>query len=137
MKSYSQSKLGNLLFAFELDRRLRAAGSRIVSVAAHPGVANTNLFVKGDRSAFQRTMRGVVNEIVGVVLNTDAEGALPTLYAATSAEAEGGGYFGPQGFREMRGHTVGPAKVFPQASDEAAAARLWSVCEELTGTKLL
>lgn len=137
MKSYAQSKLGNLLIAFELDRRLRAAGSRIESIAAHPGVANTNLFTAGDLSPTMKTMRRVFNEIVGVVMNTDAEGALATLFAATSDEAVPGGYYGPQGFREMRGHTVGPAKVFPQAKDEAAAARLWQTCEQLTGTKML
>jgi NAD(P)-dependent dehydrogenase (short-subunit alcohol dehydrogenase family) len=137
MRFYRQSKLGNLLIAFELDRRLRAHGSRIESIAAHPGVANTNLFTAGDLSPFQKQMRTIFNGMVGIVFNTDAEGALPTLYAATSPSAEPGGYYGPKGFLEMRGHEITAAKLAPPATDQAAAARLWRICEELTGTKML
>ena len=136
MKAYQQSKLGDLMFAFELDRRLRAASSPIISIAAHPGVANTNLFQKGNYSAIERTMRNVVGHAIGLVLNTDSEGALPTLYAATAPDAKSGDYYGPQGFQEMRGEVVGPAHVAPQAQDAAAAGRLWQVCEDLTGIKL-
>jgi NAD(P)-dependent dehydrogenase (short-subunit alcohol dehydrogenase family) len=131
--AYGQSKLANLLFAFELDRRLRAAKSPIMSIAAHPGVADTNLFKTGGHSAPEKTLRRIVGHAIGVFLNTDSEGALPTLYASTAATAESGGYYGPQGFQEMRGEQVGPAQIAPQASDPAAAARLWQVCEELTG----
>lgn len=74
---------------------------------------------------------------IGILLNTDAEGALPTLYAATAPGAEDGGYYGPQGFQEMRGDEVGPAKIAPQALDTAVAARLWQVCEDLTGVQFL
>jgi NAD(P)-dependent dehydrogenase (short-subunit alcohol dehydrogenase family) len=137
MRAYQQSKLANLLFAFELDRRLRAAGSSILSIAAHPGVANTNLFLTGDHSSLQKSMRGIVNEIVGVLFNTDSEGALPTLYAATAEAAQPAGYYGPQGFLEMRGEAVGPAKVAPQALDADAARRLWQTCEQLTGVAYL
>jgi NAD(P)-dependent dehydrogenase (short-subunit alcohol dehydrogenase family) len=137
MRAYQQSKLADLMFAFELDRRLRAANSRVMSLAAHPGVASTNLFQTGDRSSVEKTVRNLVGHVIGIALNTDAEGALPTLYAATSPAAEEGGYYGPQGFQEMRGDDVGPAKVTQQARDTAAAARLWQTCEDLTRIKFL
>ena len=108
-----------------------------MSVAAHPGVANTNLFHTGDHSPFEKTVRNLVGHTIGIVLNTDAEGALPTLYAATAPNAEDGGYYGPQGFQEMRGEEVGKAKIAPQARDTAAAARLWQICEDLTEIKFL
>jgi NAD(P)-dependent dehydrogenase (short-subunit alcohol dehydrogenase family) len=136
MGAYQQSKLANLLVAFELDRRLRAASSRIMSVAAHPGVANTNLFQSGEYSAAERGFRVFLGHAIGIALNTDSEGALPTLYASTALEVKDGGYYGPQGFQEMRGEEVGPAKVAAQANDADAAARLWQICEKLTGMKL-
>lgn len=135
MKSYQQSKLANLMLALEMDRRLRTADSTILSVAAHPGVANTNLFQTGQRSALESVARRVMGHLIGAFLNTDAEGALATLYAATSPEITGGGYYGPLGFQEMCGDEIGPAKIAPQANDRAAAARLWDVCEELTGVQ--
>lgn len=137
MRAYQQSKLADLMFAFELDRRLRAANSRVMSVAAHPGVANTNLFQAGEYSPIAKSARNLLGHAIGIVLNSDAEGALPTLYAATASTAEDGGYYGPQGFQEMRGDDVGRAKIAPQALNIAAAAHLWQVCEELTGTKFL
>lgn len=137
MGAYQQSKLANLLIAFELDRRLRVANSNIMSVAAHPGVANTNLFQSGQYSAFENGFRTLVGHAIGILLNTDSEGALPTLYAATAPDAKDAGYYGPQGFQEMRGEKVGPARIAPSASDSAAGTRLWKVCEELTGIKLL
>jgi NAD(P)-dependent dehydrogenase (short-subunit alcohol dehydrogenase family) len=137
MRAYQQSKLADLMFAFELDRRLRAANSRIMSVAAHPGVASTNLFQTGDFSSFEKSIRNFLSHAISVVLNTDAEGALPTLYAATAPDAKSGGYYGPQGFMEMRGHEVEPAKVARQALDTSAAAHLWQVCEGLTGIQFM
>jgi hypothetical protein len=70
---------------------------------------------------------------IGIALNTDSEGALPTLYASTALDAKDGGYYGPQGFQEMRGEEVGPAKIAAQANDTAAASHLWQICEKLTG----
>lgn len=137
MKTYQQSKLANLMLALEMDRRLRAMGSSILSVAAHPGVANTNLFQTGERSAVENAARKVMGHLIGAFLNTEAEGALPTLYAATSSTVTSGGYYGPMGFQEMCGDEIGPAKIAPQAKDGAAAARLWDVCEELSGVKFL
>jgi NAD(P)-dependent dehydrogenase (short-subunit alcohol dehydrogenase family) len=137
MGAYQQSKLADLLFAFELDRRLRAKSSRMMSVAAHPGVSETNLFVTGDYPAFELAVRRGIGTVIGTLLNTDAEGALPTLYAAIAPDAVGGGYYGPQGFQEMRGGDVGPAKVSPQAQDRTAATRLWDVCQQLTGVQFM
>jgi NAD(P)-dependent dehydrogenase (short-subunit alcohol dehydrogenase family) len=135
MGAYRQSKLADLMFAFELDRRLRAAGPPapgVMSVAAHPGVANTNLFQVGEFSPVERLVRRGFGAAIGGLLNSGAQGAAPTLFAATAPDAVSGGYYGPQGFLETRGGDVGPAKVAAQALDEAAAARLWSECERLT-----
>ena len=85
----------------------------------------------------KESARRALGHAIELLLNTDAEGALPTLYAATSPEAVDGGYYGPQGFQEMRGEHLGPANVAPQARDEAAAARLWAVCESLTKVNFL
>jgi NAD(P)-dependent dehydrogenase (short-subunit alcohol dehydrogenase family) len=136
--SYAQSKLANLMLAFELERRLHAAGppvAGVMSVAAHPGVANTNLFLAGDFGAAERMVRRGVGVAVGLLLNSEVDGALPTLYAAAAPGAEEGRCYGPQGFGEMRGGDVGPAKIAAQALDEAAAARLWGECESLTGVR--
>ena len=85
MKAYQQSKLANLMLALELDRRLRSESSPVMSIAVHPGVANTNLFKSDDHSPVQKTLRNVAAHAIDILLNTDAEGALPTLFAATSA----------------------------------------------------
>jgi NAD(P)-dependent dehydrogenase (short-subunit alcohol dehydrogenase family) len=140
MGAYRQSKLADLMFAFELDRRLRAAGppaSSVMSVAAHPGVANTNLFQVGEFPPVEKLVRRWFGAAIGALLNSDAQGALPTLFAATAPEAVSGGYYGPQGFLETRGGDVGPANVAAQALDETAASRLWIECERLTGVSLL
>lgn len=120
-RAYSQSKLGNLLFTYELQRRLDAAGQETLAVAAHPGWTSTNL---------QRYWSGVqrLNPILG---QSTAMGALPTLYAATAPDVRGGEYFGPGGVFEIRGY---PKKVRSNARshDEAVARRLWAVSEDLT-----
>jgi NAD(P)-dependent dehydrogenase (short-subunit alcohol dehydrogenase family) len=126
--AYGQSKLANLLFAFELDRRLRAAGSSVRSIAAHPGYAATNL-----QSAAAPTLDRMLMKFTNLVMAQSAEmGALPTLYAATLPDLEGGAYVGPGGFMEQRGY---PAKVTsnPASRDEEVARQLWSVSEQLTG----
>jgi NAD(P)-dependent dehydrogenase (short-subunit alcohol dehydrogenase family) len=137
MRTYQQSKLTNLMLALEMDRRLRATHSNILSVAAHPGVANTNLFQTGQYSAIESRARKLLSHLIGAFLNTDAEGALPTLYAATASEVESGEYYGPQGFQEMCGDEIGLAKIAPQAMDAPAASRLWNICEGLTEIKFL
>ncbi len=125
------------MLSFELDRRLRARGSRILAVAAHPGVAHTNLFQAGNYGPAEKAFRRWVGHAIGLLLNSDTQGALPTLYAATAPEAASGAYYGPQGFQEMRGGDVGPALIADHARDTAAAARLWQICEDLTGSHLL
>ncbi|CAB3774765.1 oxidoreductase [Paraburkholderia humisilvae] len=131
MSAYRQSKLADLMFALELNRHLRARQSRVMSVAAHPGVANTNLF-RDDRSAGAAATRSVLRCLIGTFLNSDVAGALPTLYAATAPAVVDGGYYGPRGLFEARGEQVGPAKVASQARNEADAKRLWQACEALT-----
>ena len=136
-QSYGQSKLANLVFSLDLARRLRSAGSAILSTAAHPGVANTNLFQAGEYPAIERNMRRWAGHLIGALLNSEVEGALPTLFAAVAPDAVSGGYYGPQSLAETRGGDVGPAKIFPQARDEAAAKRLWTITEDLTGVRFL
>jgi NAD(P)-dependent dehydrogenase (short-subunit alcohol dehydrogenase family) len=133
MGAYSQSKLANLMFAVELERRLRAGMRGVVSIAAHPGVAQTNLFKVGSSKGLAGTAEKALAWAIGKTMNSETDGALPTLYAATAEDAVGGAYYGPQGFKEMRGGDVGLAEVAPQARDGAAQKRLWEVCSELTG----
>jgi hypothetical protein len=85
----------------------------------------------------EKTARRWFGVAIGAVLSTEVQGALPTLFAATAPDAVSCGYYGPQGWLEMRGGDVGPARVAPQALDVAAAARLWSACEKLTGVAFL
>lgn len=128
--AYNQSKLANLLFALELDRRARAAGSRLRSIPVHPGIARTRIVQNGPGV---RGVKMVVLKVVApFITQDDAAGALPTLYAATAAEARGGIYIGPDGFKAFKGAPTAE-QPRPQALDEAAAKRLWSVSEELTG----
>jgi NAD(P)-dependent dehydrogenase (short-subunit alcohol dehydrogenase family) len=129
--AYGQSKLANLLFAFELDRRATAAGAKLTSAAAHPGYAATHLQAAAPEKAGNRFMTAFMefgNRLLG---QSDAMGALPQLYAATMPDVEGGEYFGPD-FLEWRGH---PRRVgtTARARDAAAAHRLWSVSEDITG----
>jgi NAD(P)-dependent dehydrogenase (short-subunit alcohol dehydrogenase family) len=129
-RAYCRSKLANLLFALELDRRLRAAGSPIKSVAAHPGYAATNL-----QSAAAPTFDRLVMMVTNKLLAQSAEmGALPILYAATSPDAASGMYIGPDGLAEQRGYPR-PVGMSTAARDPELAARLWQVSEQLTGVK--
>ncbi len=136
MRAYGQSKLANLMFAFALERRLRAQGKGAVSIAVHPGVAESNLFKIGGSKGIAARLERALSGAIGAVLNNSPQGALPTLFAATASEAEGGGYYGPQGFREMRGGDVGRAFVSQAANDVASQERLWGSCEALTGCSL-
>jgi NAD(P)-dependent dehydrogenase (short-subunit alcohol dehydrogenase family) len=134
--AYNQSKLADLMFSFELERRLRAAGSHITSIAVHPGVAQTKIIKIGSGEGFAKVAENAIGSVVGVLLNSGLQGALPTVFGATSPEAKGGGYYGPQGLLEARGGDVGPAQVAKQALDVDAQQRLWEVCSELTGVDL-
>jgi NAD(P)-dependent dehydrogenase (short-subunit alcohol dehydrogenase family) len=125
--AYSQSKLANLLFALELERRLAAAGSVVRATAAHPGYAATNL--QGGTGSWISNLAGAIGN--KLIAQSDTMGALPTLYAAT-ADVPGGTYIGPDGFRHMRGHPTVDSPA-PQALDAVSAHRLWELSEELTG----
>jgi NAD(P)-dependent dehydrogenase (short-subunit alcohol dehydrogenase family) len=132
--AYGQSKLANLLFAFELQRRASAAGLPLRSVAAHPGYAATNLQFAAARqegSSIRERAMAFGNKIFS---QSDEMGALPILYAATVEDLPGGSYVGPGGMFEQRGHPtiVGSSKA---SKDEAAAQRLWKLSEELTGIR--
>jgi NAD(P)-dependent dehydrogenase (short-subunit alcohol dehydrogenase family) len=129
-RAYGQSKLANLMFALELDRRLRTAGANVKSLSAHPGYAATNL-----QSAAAPTVDRLVMAVGNRLFAQSADmGALPTLYAATAPDLESGLFIGPDGFAEQRGH---PHIVSPSgaAQDAAVARRLWEVSEDLTGVK--
>jgi NAD(P)-dependent dehydrogenase (short-subunit alcohol dehydrogenase family) len=129
-RAYGQSKLANLVFALELDRRLREAGSTVKSLAAHPGWAATNLQYAAPPAVDTAVMH-VANKVIA---QSDEMGALPTLQAATEPGLEGGTYCGPDGVGELRGH---PKPVAPSgaARDKQVARRLWEVSEEMTGVR--
>ncbi len=129
MKAYQQSKLACLMFAYELERRIGKAGSKTTSVAAHPGVSNTNLGRHIPKFAYK-----VFWPIFKFFTHTPDRAALPTLMAALHPDVKGGDYFGPTGFRGMKGE---PGKVAakPHAHNEEVAKKLWEVSEELTGEK--
>jgi NAD(P)-dependent dehydrogenase (short-subunit alcohol dehydrogenase family) len=127
-RAYNQSKLANLLFTMELDRRVRAAGLPLISVAAHPGLSTTNL-TAGMRGAAVLDLVGGFFRLMG---QSDVNGAKPILLAATGAQVHGGDYYGPDGPGETRGNPVLVAPA-PSVLDEEVAARLWAVSEELTG----
>ncbi len=124
--AYSQSKLANLLFTNELQRRLDKAGSAVTATAAHPGWTATNLQTHSGAAGF-------LNPIFG---QEPPMGALPTLYAATASDVLPAGYYGPDGLFEMQGYPkqVGSSKA---AQDTASAARLWTESEKLTGVSFL
>jgi NAD(P)-dependent dehydrogenase (short-subunit alcohol dehydrogenase family) len=130
--AYGQSKLANLLFAFELDRRAGRAGTALCSVAAHPGYADTHLQRVGPELEGNRVKEAFFALGNLLIAQSDAQGALPQLCAATMPDVAGGEYWGPDGPGEVRGH---PKRVGAsgRATDEADAARLWAVSEELTG----
>jgi NAD(P)-dependent dehydrogenase (short-subunit alcohol dehydrogenase family) len=131
-QAYGQSKLADSLFALELQRRLTAVSSSIIVTSAHPGYAITNLQTSGPGE--QKGSMGLLMAILKPALSQDAaQGALPTLFAATSPDAVPGGYYGPDGLFELKGYPV-PVPVPALAQDAAAAARLWTEAERLTGT---
>lgn len=126
MDAYGASKLAALLYTFELQRRLAAAGAPIIATAAHPGYAATNTDLGG---FFMRLATRLFAQPAH-------QGAWPALYAATASDVRGGEYFGPGGYKELGGH---PARVDcqPEARDAQLASRLWSLSEQLTGVRYL
>jgi len=133
--AYGKSKLANLMFHFELQRRLEKSGSPLLAVAAHPGYSATNIgFGLKDKTPLLK--RWAMNIGNSLFAQSAAQGALPTLFAATVADIASGDYIGPDGFIEFMGH---PKRVGcrPEARDPALGARLWQISEELTGLRYL
>jgi len=131
-EAYSRSKLANLLFAYELQRRLNACHVDAISVAAHPGYAATNLQFAGAQMDGSRFIKAAMSLSNRLFAQSAAMGALPILYAATAPEANGGDYFGPGSLMERHGY---PQKVSSSdaSHDREAAAKLWALSENLTG----
>jgi NAD(P)-dependent dehydrogenase (short-subunit alcohol dehydrogenase family) len=129
--AYAQSKLACLMFAMELQRRSDAGHWGITSIAAHPGVAVTELMARGPGLESEQGRQWAANR---ENFQTAAQGAIPTLFAMTSPQAQGGAYYGPTGQQEISG-PLGLATVPAAARDPAAAARLWTLTEQLTGAR--
>ncbi|MFT4957677.1 MAG: NAD(P)-dependent dehydrogenase (short-subunit alcohol dehydrogenase family) [Halobacteriales archaeon] len=133
--AYAQSKLANVLFAYELDRRLDRAGvPSVTSVACHPGYADTNLQRRGPEQAGATVRLWLMRLVNAVVAQPASRGALPLVYAATADRIEGGEYVGPGGFMNMRGYPE-PQQSSDNSYDEDLARRLWDVSESLTGVE--
>jgi len=130
-KQYAMSKLANLLFTYELHRKLRAASSRAIATACHPGYSATNLQTAGPQMKGSAALGTVMKVMNAVVAQPAAVGALGTLFAATG-NVEGAEYLGPTGFMELRGAPV-RGRSSRASYDEAVAHRLWDVSEKLTG----
>ena len=132
--AYAQSKLANLLFTFELQRRADAAGVELLALSAHPGYAATNLQTAGPRLAGNKLMERASEVVSRVVGQSARDGALPTLRAATDPAVRGGEVFGPDGLLELRGAPKQVA-VSRRARDRGVAERLWEASEEKTGVR--
>ena len=132
--AYAQSKLANLLFTFELQRRADAAGLELLALSAHPGYAATNLQTAGPRLAGNKLMERASEVVSRVVGQSARDGALPTLRAATDPAVRGGEVFGPDGLLELRGAPKQVA-VSRRARDRGVAERLWEASEEKTGVR--
>jgi protochlorophyllide reductase len=132
-QAYNASKLADLLFAAELDRRLRDAGDDVVSVAAHPGLTDTELLGNSARLRSPRLapLAGLVNKLITQPVGT---GVLPQLYAATAPQVRGGDYIGPGSFGETRGHPA-PARRTAAALSVELAQRLWDATAAATGVR--
>ncbi|HZB31210.1 MAG TPA: SDR family NAD(P)-dependent oxidoreductase [Streptosporangiaceae bacterium] len=125
--AYSQAKLANLMFTYELQRRLSGTGTGTIAVAVHPGAANTDLL-----RHLPVALRTISTLVTPVVTQSAAKGALPTLRAATDPGVSGGQYYGPDGFMQTRGYPT-LVESSERSHDDATQRRLWSISEELTG----
>ncbi|MEV7798721.1 SDR family oxidoreductase [Microbacterium foliorum] len=135
MRAYSQSKIAFGMFALELQRRSEAEGWGIASLLSHPGVAPTNLLAAQPDlgRATQTPARRVIDALSrrGLIVGTAESAGLPALYAATSADAVGGGFYGPSGIGHLGGPPA-PQKLYSRLRDDASARRIWDVSEKLT-----
>jgi len=127
MKAYGQAKLANLMFALELQRQSEKQGWGITSLASHPGVSRTNLLITGSG---RWSVAGIARTFLPFLFQPSAQGALPTLYAATSPDAKGGAYYGPNKMGETRGFPA-IAKIPAQALDVNVSLKLWEVSQAL------
>jgi NAD(P)-dependent dehydrogenase (short-subunit alcohol dehydrogenase family) len=133
-RAYAQSKVANLLFAYELQRRFAGAGATALSVGCHPGWAATNLQAAGPRMAGALLHVRFMTVANRVLAQSAAMGALPILLAATAEGVNGCDYIGPTNWGGMRGYP-GQVRSSPRSYDVALARRLWQVPEELTGVR--
>lgn len=137
-RAYNQTKLANLLFAREFQRRIDRAGGKIKSIAVHPGVARTSIGASRKNLGQYRLGDHLVSAALSIVMpflgQPASAGALPTMYAAVSPDAKGGGFYGPDGFGEMKGAPKA-AIIKPAAQDMVAAKRLWELTERITGLR--
>jgi len=131
-KAYSRSKLANLLFTYELQRRLDTRNAEVIAIAAHPGISNTSL---ADHF-FQRWYLQPIRPLMGVLFQSAAMGALPSIRAAVDSFVSGGQYFGPDGSGERSGFPV-VVKSNPASHNLDDARKLWEISEELTGIQYL
>lgn len=132
--AYSQSKLANLLFTYELQRRLSAAKVELIAVAVHPGYSDTNLQTEAARMTGSAIAGRIMAAATRVAAQSPEMGALPSLYALTADDVHGGDFIGPGGLMQIWGY---PAKVEPApvAKDPELASRLWAVSQQLTGVR--
>jgi NAD(P)-dependent dehydrogenase (short-subunit alcohol dehydrogenase family) len=131
MGAYGQSKLACLLFAYELKRRLEKAGSKVIAVSSHPGVSKTNLFTN-----IPKVAQLLMAPLLPIFTHLPKYAAIPTLYAALGPDVKSGDYYGPTGFNGLKGKP-GKVKSKPHSYDEAVAAKLWDISEQLTGEKFI
>ena len=129
--AYGQSKLANVMFALELDRRLRQQNSRVRSLAAHPGIARTDLQPTAIASGGNR-LEALAYRLMDPIFQSAVMGALPQLHAATAASVQGGEHYGPDGLGGLRGHPT-LCRIAPAALDPEQRRRLWQLSEELIG----
>ena len=132
-RAYFQSKLANLLFTYELARKLGAAGSSTIATAAHPGGARTNLGSENP-GGIVNTVAHVLHPLINQVMQPAAMGALPTMRAAVDPTSTGGEYYGPDGLGEQRGYAK-QVDSTKRSKDLETARRLWTISEELTGVR--
>lgn len=137
-RPYNQTKLANLLFARELQRRAAAKGLNLLSLSVHPGVSRTNIGNSRKSLGSFHLIDNMISLVLGVVMSVFGQsaegGGWPTLYACTSPRVTPGGFYGPDGLGETRGAPA-PAKIHKAGLDDASAQRLWDVSEQLTGAR--
>ena len=131
-RAYGQSKLANLLFAYELQRRFVSAGVDAISIGCHPGYAATNLQFVGPQMSHSRSQELLYKLANRFIAQSAAMGALPVLYAAVDPDVAGGDYIGPLGRGHMRGYP-GKNRSSERSYDVEAARRLWQVSTQMTG----